>query len=62
MITTELLKYVLRGALKGIEEYEAMLAKEHVDPSGALGRILDTKSNNTSDEKLDLDKLLGDKK
>ena len=39
-MTTTLLKYILRGMLKGVEEYEAMLEKEHVDPKGKLAEIL----------------------
>lgn len=39
-MTTTLLKYILRGALKGVEEYEAMLDKEQVDPRGGLAKIL----------------------
>ena len=39
-MTRELLKYILRGALKGIEEYEAMLEQKHVDPSGTMAEIL----------------------
>ena len=36
----ELLKFMLRGALKGIEEYEATLEQKHIDPSGKMAEIL----------------------
>lgn len=39
-MTTTLLKYILRGALKGIEDYEAMLDKECFDPRGKMADIL----------------------
>ena len=40
MITTELLKFMLRGVLRGIEEYEQFVDEEVVDPSGPLGQLL----------------------
>ena len=71
-MTTTLLKYLLKGMLKGIEDYESMLEKEHVDPKGKLMEIIPKPelvtnpekppvvkaSSAPSGEKIDLDELL----
>jgi len=64
-MTTTLMKYILRGVLRGVEDYEAFLDKEAVDPRGKLAEILpEFKTPNTppspQSEKIDLDDLLGD--
>ena len=42
-MTTTLLKYILKGMLKGVEDYEAFIEKEHIDPKGKLEEILPKK-------------------
>ena len=39
-MTSMLLKYVLKGALQGLEEYERMLEKEHMDPEGPMAKLV----------------------
>lgn len=57
-MTTTLLKYMFRGALKGIEEYEKMLEKEHMDPQGGLAQILKDKPQKEGVKSIDIDELL----
>lgn len=59
-MTTTLLKYMLRGMLKGIEEYESMLEKEHVDPKGKMAEMIKPPEEGKKDpfENIDLDKIL----
>lgn len=59
-MTTTLLKYILKGMLKGIEEYESMLEKEHMDPKGGLAEIIGSPKPEPAPEKdkIDLDDLL----
>lgn len=39
-MTPTLLKYILKGALRGIEEYEEMLKTDHIDPAGKGAELI----------------------
>ena len=59
-MTTTLLKHILKGMLKGIEEYEEMLEKEHMDSKGGLAQIIGETKPEKKDEGINLDDLLKD--
>jgi hypothetical protein len=59
-MTTTLMKYILNGMLKGIEDYESMLEKEHVDPKGKIAEILTPSPPKASNDKIDFDELFKD--
>lgn len=40
MITTKLLKYIFRGMIKGVEDYEEDLKNSHMDETGSLAQIV----------------------